>query len=342
MSEQIKPDANKRAALNVVPLRPEPQDAAPEPVLLTRMPAAMHRLRDSARQQLQVLLRELFDKVDDAMFELADKAASNLEQNVYFDSMREVRIRRRTMEAQFFRFIDVRFSQLLDLNSPRNSKDTDVTALSIDNVSLDELSLVKNDELEEIMATESMMNRVNERCAEAIQHLTLRIDHLVPVKVYQKNNPLGVDVICQAFAEATRALSIDVKAKLVLFKLFDNLVMVKLDGLFEQLNQLLIDANILPSLKVTGAGGRQGRPGAGARLGGASAGNRAAGSSAWNGTGYTSNTGQSGRELGGLVYDEQTHQLISNLRELMGGSQRSHGLPGAAELPINSRKLLIN
>ena len=81
MSEQIRADQN-----NVVQLNPERFAGPPAQVVLTRLPAAMHSLRDKARVQLQALLRDLFDKVDDAMFELADKASSNHEQNLYFDS----------------------------------------------------------------------------------------------------------------------------------------------------------------------------------------------------------------------------------------------------------------
>jgi hypothetical protein len=239
MSEQIRPEQN-----NVVQLNPERSTGQQPQIILARLPAAMHSLRDKARQQLQGLLRDLFDKVDDAMFELADKANNNHEQNLYFDSMREVRLRRRAMEAAFFRSIDIRFAQLLDHNAYRDEVQVETKEFS-----LDDLSLVKNDDLEEMVAIEGMINKANEQFAEPIQHLTLRIDHLVPIKVYQKNNPLGVDVICNAFNDAAKSLSIDVKAKLVLFKLFDNMVMTKLGGVFQSLNQLLIEANILPSLK---------------------------------------------------------------------------------------------
>ena len=101
MSEQMKSDPKKVVHLNV-----ERNSAGNSQVVLARLPAAMHTLRDKARQQLQLFLRELFDKVDDAMFELADKANNNHDQNIFFDSMREVRIRRRAMEASFFRSID--------------------------------------------------------------------------------------------------------------------------------------------------------------------------------------------------------------------------------------------
>lgn len=301
MTEQMKSDPKKVVHLNV-----ERNSAANSQVALARLPAAMHTLRDKARQQLQLFLRELFDKVDDAMFELADKANNNHDQNIFFDSMREVRIRRRAMETSFFRSIDISFAQLLDPSAYRDEKQSGEKS-----VSLDDLSLVKNDELEEMVAVDGMVNKANEQFAEPIQHLTLRIDHLVPTKVYQKNNPLGVDVICNAFTDATKALNVDVKAKLVLFKLFDNIVMTKLGKLFDVLNQTLIDANILPSLKqdvrakkpaTTSTADHYGQ-GIGAQygLGGQKA----------------------GAEMGGLVqsYDDQTNQVLHQLRDLLGANR---------------------
>jgi hypothetical protein len=301
MSEHMKSDPKKVVHLNV-----ERNSAANSQVALARLPAAMHTLRDKARQQLQLFLRELFDKVDDAMFELADKANNNHDQNIFFDSMREVRIRRRAMETSFFRSIDISFAQLLDPSAYRDEKPSGEKS-----VSLDDLSLVKNDELEEMVAVDGMVNKANEQFAEPIQHLTLRIDHLVPTKVYQKNNPLGVDVICNAFTDATKALNVDVKAKLVLFKLFDNIVMTKLGKLFEVLNQTLIDANILPSLKQDV---RVKKPSTSP-----TADHYGQGISAQYGLGVQ----KAGGETGGLVqsYDDQTNQVLHQLRDLLGANR---------------------
>ena len=303
MSEHMKSDPKKVVQLNV-----ERNSTANSQVALARLPAAMHTLRDKARQQLQLFLRELFDKVDDAMFELADKANNNHDQNIFFDSMREVRIRRRAMEAAFFRSIDIRFAQLLDPSAYRDESPSGEKSIS-----LDDLSLVKNDELEEMVAVDGMINKANEQFAEAIQHLTLRIDHLVPTKVYQKNNPLGVDVICNAFTDSTKTLNVDVKAKLVLFKLFDNIVMTKLGKLFSALNQTLVDANILPSLKEDIRPKKSSPTSASADQFG-------------QGISANFNVGGSvGAETGGLVqsYDEQTNQVLHQLRNLLGSNRNS-------------------
>lgn len=320
MSDVNKPEALKADTKKVVQLNVERNSPQQSQIALARLPAAMHNLRDKARQQLQNLLRELFDKVDDAMFELADKANNNQDQNLYFDSMREVRIRRRAMETTFFRKIDIGFAQLLDANAYRDETQEEK------HVNVDELSLVKNDELEEMVATDGMINKANEQFAEAIQHLTLRIDHLVPIKVYQKNNPLGADVICRAFVEATSSLSIDVKAKLVLFKLFDKIVMTQLGKLFDALNRSLIDANILPSLKPATKVKKNpvnSSPQVYGSVGGpASVGNM--------------NTGG----MGGQVYDDQTNQVLQNLRSLLGNRGSSGAGPAQTANEIATQDLL--
>ena len=247
MNDSVQPQRE-----NVVPLNPERRQ--PATVSLARLPAAMHSVRDRARQTLQGLLRDLFDKADDSLFELADQATSNQEQNLYFDSMREVRLQRRTLEHTFFLGLDRGFAALLEPGESNRQQREEA--------SLEELSLVQNDELEQMVATESMVNKANEQFAEAVQHLTLRMDQLVPVKVYQKNNPLGADAICTGFTEAAKALKIDVKAKLVLFKLFDKWVVSRLGSMYESVNQQLIDANILPSLKAGAPAARRQRAGA--------------------------------------------------------------------------------
>jgi hypothetical protein len=255
-------------------------------------------------------LRDLFDKVDDAMFELADKATNNQDQHLYFDSMREVRLRRRAIEAAFFRSIDIRFARLLDSSAYQDEVQTETKELS-----LDDLSLVNNEDLEELVAFEGMVNKANEQFAELIQHLTMRIDHLVPIKVYQKNNPLGADVICNAFNDATNSLDVDVKAKLVMYKLFDNMVMTKLGDVFQVLNQLLMDANILPSLKSS----RGKRP----------VGESQSQSPANNSVPAVSPEGVPASV--GASYDEQTNQVLSTLRNLLGARSEGRVTPATGE-----------
>jgi len=233
-------NAKNSTNMKVVHLEPESQRLAR--ARIARLPAAIHAVHERGKQLLLERLKVFFDQADDSLFGLADKASSNEEQNLFFDSMREVRVQRRGIERRFSAAVDAAFACLATGEIQERS------AIYDDSISSDALSLVQNDELEEVVATESSVSRANDEYGEWIQQISLRLDSLVPVKVFQKNNPLGPAVLAPAFMDQVKRLDIDIKAKLVLFKLFDKAVMQNLGKLYTAINDLLIDHNVLPTL----------------------------------------------------------------------------------------------
>ena len=270
MPESAKFTANPK----VVHLEPESHRIARSRI--ARLPAPVHAVHEKGKQILLQYLRVFFDRADDSLFELADKASTNQEQNLFFDSMREVRVQRMGVEKRFSEAIDAAFSALLTPNGEQRPNAYDET------LSADALSLVQNDDLEEMVAIDSAVAKALRENGEAIQHISLRLDSLVPVKVYEKNNPLGPDVLCNAFMGQIKRLDVGIKAKLVLFKLFDNAVVNKLDDLYREVNQTLINHNVLPSMTGAARGHSGGRPGQGS-----------------NAQAPSNNAGFSGSEVGG-------------------------------------------
>ena len=233
-------------AAQVVPINQKNAASVNDRAKLARLPASIRQLRERGFQILQKGLHKVFDEADDALFTLADKATNNHEQNLFFESMREVRIRRRHMEAKFETAVDEAFARLMSEGGQAEPSDR---YLADQDISLENLSLVQNDDLEELVAVDSMVNKANSACGENLQYLSLRIDSLVPSKVYQKNNPFGPHIICHAFINAAKDLDADIKAKLVLFKLFDKHVVAHLPALINSLNQNLIEQGVLPSIQ---------------------------------------------------------------------------------------------
>ena len=241
MPENAKLKVNPK----VVHLEPESQRITRSRI--ARLPAPVHAVHEKAKHLLMQRLKVFFDKADDSLFELADKAHSNQEQNLYFDSMREVRVQRMSIEKRFSDALDDAFSVLL-VGDPALERNVYEETLSAD-----ALSLVQNEDLEEMVALDSSVAKANREYGEQVQQISLRIDSLVPVKVYQKNNPIGPDVLCSAFMDQIKRLDVGIKAKLVLFKLFDNSVIGGLDEVYRSINQTLIEHNVLPSLSNSGA-----------------------------------------------------------------------------------------
>ena len=85
---------------NVVPLHKVATDQATHSPL-ARLPVILLQVRDKAAQQLRHGLQELFDNADDTLFEMADRARNDVEQNLFFEAMRDLRLKRKNIERGF-------------------------------------------------------------------------------------------------------------------------------------------------------------------------------------------------------------------------------------------------
>ncbi len=57
-----------------------------------RVSPLLEKVADLGRIGLGRLLSSFFDNIDDALFELADRSRSDSDQQIYFESMRELRL----------------------------------------------------------------------------------------------------------------------------------------------------------------------------------------------------------------------------------------------------------
>lgn len=236
------------------------QDSKPNVVSLSsRMPQPrFSELLQGCRQlllnHLAKQLEAVFAGVDDALFECADKASSNSEQTLYFDSMREIRKQRVHLERAYHQWLGQKLSAFAEGRCQ--------TAMS-EQVGLDDLSLVHNDDYEESLQVTNMTSRVNARCAQALFGLEQRLALLNNgLKPREEDNPFGPRLIAQAFREALKGSPFPLSIRLTLYQLFDQYLMSSLDSLFAELNQKLIEAGLLPNLKYrpTQAAGRNSPP----------------------------------------------------------------------------------
>ncbi|KPC34279.1 Uncharacterized protein ABJ99_4982 [Pseudomonas syringae pv. cilantro] len=211
-------------------------------VPLARLPVVLLQVRDKAAQQLKDALQVLFDNADDTLFEMADRALSNTEQNIFFEAMRDLRLKRKSIERGF---LDKFYESFLSLGQYQ-IQDPVLPAA----VSFDKLALVHNDDLEKTVAVDAMVSKVMSRDSLALGQLTARLNVLVPQPITDENNPLGPAMLCRFFLEAGRNLGVEIKVKLIILKLFEKYVLTNTDHLYGEANQLLIATGILPDMKV--------------------------------------------------------------------------------------------
>jgi hypothetical protein len=225
----------------VVPLnKAGPEQTGPSPV--ARLPVVLLQVRDKAAQQLKESLQTLFDNADDTLFEMADRAHNNVEQNIFFEAMRDLRLKRKSIERNF---LDKFFESFLRLGQYQVAE-----PILAEPVSFDKLALVHNDDLERTVAVDAMVTKVLSRDGVALSQVTTRLNELIPQPLTDESNPLGPLRLCECFLQAGQNLGVEIKVKLIILKLFEKYALTNADQLYEEANQLLIAAGVLPELKV--------------------------------------------------------------------------------------------
>ena len=229
---------DKKPSSTVVPIKgTDPGAADFSAGSRSRLPAAVAMLHDQARGQLLDLVKQVFVKVDDSLFSMAERAHGQDEQDGLFQALRLLRMERRNSTEFFSANIGEAFQV-----KPEEASSNEL-------LGAENLSLVHNDDLEQLVAVDTMVANAKRENAEPLTELCLRLDTLYPCKIFEKNNPLGPDAICDAFIDAVRPLELHIRARLTLLKKFEQLVMLQLNAVYESSNQLLIEQGVLPGLR---------------------------------------------------------------------------------------------
>lgn len=293
----MKTDANVVHLNKMVPDTAHPAAA--------RLPASLIQVRDRAATQLKQALQALFDNADDTLFDMADRATSNAEQNSFFEAMRDLRLKRKGIERGFLQRVFEAFAGL-------NQHVVVGKATTLDAVSFDSLSLVQNDELEETVALDSMIAKVLSRDQVALTHLTTRLNAIVSKKLDDKSNPLGPVLLSELFLESCSGLGVEIKVKLIILKLFEKYVLSGLEQLYSDSNAVLVEAGVLPELKAVPA--RRSRPERSDPL--------------------------EGFQRSGDMADDEVREVFGALQELL--SQTREGIAPRRQAPANAMPISTN
>ena len=210
------------------------------------LPPVVQSIRQKTKKQLAELMDVLFSNTDDALFELADRSQSDQHQEMYFDSMRVIRLHRSELGANFI----TNFVQAFDdAFAPQHRESSAQQELDGD-----DYALLDKDELEMNVAISGIVSKVTSLYSLPVMHLTKRLDSLAKMQtITELSNPLGPHALSSAFADTLGSLDVSIKIRIILMKLFERFVMEQLRPLYDNANQALIDANVLPDLKDTPA-----------------------------------------------------------------------------------------
>jgi hypothetical protein len=213
---------------------------------------------NSCRQLLVKILPQrtdaLFERLDDVLYALADKAETNQQQAAYFDSMRGLRRDREQIESAFNKSVLGRFDRFWTHGPGSVPNDAPDATFSSD-----ELGLVESDDLEEGLAVSGMVSKGNNSYYQDLYALDQRFSYLLNgVRIEEDNNPLSPASLAAAFKQSVSSLSVTLAVKLVIYKQFEKEIIGHLGQVYDQMNATLAKAGIQPGIKpsMRRSGGR--------------------------------------------------------------------------------------
>lgn len=174
--------------------------------------------------------------------ENASQARSNKEQTALFEIYNLLQAVADAAEQEFLQHISNGFVKFK--NKTLN------TLTGEERFSGDILSLVEHSDLEETIAITSITHRAENMFSESIWALCQRLALLNDgEKIKDAGNPVATVQFCEALRRVLSNLEVDVKTRIIGYKLFDQDIISQLDSLYGQMNDYLARQNLLPNLR---------------------------------------------------------------------------------------------
>lgn len=197
-------------------------------------------MTDRLSQSLSVML----DKADDVLFDLVQKSDTT-NHHFYFNAMREVRLKRTSIETGFKEYFSNLFNISVNIDANRdhaNAQSRSATDNEID--------------IEESIAIASTVGKVRHDCHNALLALDQRMGELLSgMKVERKQSPLRPETVCKAFQEACYNIESGIEIKLILFKLFERYVASGLQNIYTDIDSFLTERKVnAPAPQTAGTG----------------------------------------------------------------------------------------
>ena len=179
-------------------------------------PNLLERIQDQTLASADQFLKHMFTALDDLFYELSKRASTNNEANLYFESMRELRIKKNEVCELFLAEINSNFDELTSPPPSLNQVHQET-----------HLAMVDGDDLEIDIARKGMASRTQDTFKKELYEIATRLNHVIlQTEITEKNIPISPDKVSDAFVRACQdTLELNIKTRLIVFKLFEKHVL---------------------------------------------------------------------------------------------------------------------
>jgi Protein of unknown function (DUF1631) len=199
--------------------------------------------RDIALKRIVEVLSGTFDKIEDELFEMAEKAVDRETQNMYLDARSQAREKRGAIEASFKKQFLSFFAQKVA------GEDESAKSKKIDYASM-ELSLVNDSDLEEKLAVNDMAKRLSDKCDDELRALSQRMGFLLSdPEMNDDDNPMSPDTVIKALKVACDQMTSGFQTKLTVLRLVEQHMASEMLGVYRDVNSHLVARHVLPQIR---------------------------------------------------------------------------------------------
>lgn len=199
--------------------------------------------RDIALKRIVAVLSGTFDKIEDELFEMAEKAADRETQGMYLDARSQAREKRGAIEAAFKK-------QFLSFFERKVTGEDDATRKPKVDYGAMELSLVDDGELAEKLAVNDIAKRLSDKCDDELRALSQRMGYLLSEpELNDEANPMSPDTVIKALQIACDQMTSGYRTKLTVMRLVEQHMADEMLSVYHDINSHLVARQILPQIR---------------------------------------------------------------------------------------------
>jgi hypothetical protein len=211
-------------------------------------PAAAARISGECRTRAL----EYVGRVLDSFYDVLGKDLADLTADVFIhsdgsriiDGLRIIQKNREQMTERFHAGFMRGFERIpqVESASPRPPGNDGATS---------EFSLIDDSELEESLAVNTLIGKMQERCTEELYALEQRYSELSPgISSAKQQLPMGPESFCHAFRDTVAVFDVETSVRVHCYKLIERILMPGIAEFYAGMNKSLIDQGVLPELKA--------------------------------------------------------------------------------------------
>ena len=198
-----------------------------------------------AEETMNSLLEQIGSKLENRLFDLARDTTDLQKQNDFLSASDEMK----ASHAQFIRTIQSNFQERLQERTVNIVDRKQPNKQQVEEVSLEDMTLIGDEDLGAWLAISEVTNKVEERNKESLTNLEERLSIVFDTKISHVNNPYAPDIFAESFQAGLGPYKFKEDVNVACYAVIKDVFIPTLSGLYDKLNGTLTEYGILPKLK---------------------------------------------------------------------------------------------